>query len=184
MAATYTLSFSALTTYAASKNMLAINNATGSGKVLKIYRVWIGTYQTATVSGGIGLVLFKRYVGGNYTGGTAIPFIPHSSCLTANSNTPFTGIGAASGATTITAPGVAAEEIGRIARSTDEMGAGGITMDEIQSIPVMSLSWDAGFSDTNIQPITLRPNECFILATEAVGTYVGSPDITVELTIE
>lgn len=182
MATTYTININAISV-AASKNMFAISNATGSGKVIRVYRIWLTNPGTAAVTGGIGYFILRRYNANIHSGGTAVNYIPHSSALTASAATPFTGISAVSGATAITSPGGVPDEITRQVKSFDEIAVGGTTLDELVNVPVMAVIHDSGYGDSTIQPIVLNANQSLLLATEALGTYAGTVDMFVELTI-
>ncbi len=70
----------------------------------------------------------------------------------------------------------------QISRANDEIAAGGATFDEIQNVFPINVVWDAGYGDTNIEPITLRENQGCALITGALGTYAGSAHIHVEFT--
>jgi hypothetical protein len=169
-------------TNAANKNMLAISNQTGSNRVIRIYRIWIGTQQIAAVVGGICFALLSRTVA-PHSGGTACLFRPHNSAVTDGTTTPFTGIFASQGATAITA--TISNTFLRVARPTDEITAEAMTLDEvIAMITPWSLVWNSGYQNNVIEPITIRPNEGFLISLDAVGQLVGSMSIGIELTIE
>lgn len=178
---TYTLSATALAN-ASGKNMLAISNATGSGRVIRIYRIWATNPQTGAVTGGIFYIQLGRPTA-VHSGGTALSFLPHSSCVTAGSATPFTGISAVSGATTITS--TMETEFRRVARSSDEIAVGTNTLDEWHNIIPLATIWESGYGDSNVEPFVIRPNEGFLIKLDTLGTPgVGTTDIFVELTIE
>lgn len=179
MAATYTVSATGVT-QSSSKNMIAISNATGSGKIVKIYRAWMTNVQTGAVSGGLGLYVPGRVTGSVHSSGTGVNFLPHANVLTAGTATPFTGISAAHGATL----GAFTHEFSRFVRSSDELAVSGITTDEIIGIIMpFCLVFDSGYGDTNVEPITLRENQAFAIKADATGTYNGTSDVFVELTI-
>ena len=155
------------------RNMLAINNATGSGKLIKIYRIWCYNDGTSAVTGGTSGFLLGR-ISGISSGGTALNFLPHSSAVTASSATPFTGISAVYHSATITAS--IGTELRRIFRSSDELAAGSGTMEEIQLLPAFSVIWDTGYADSNVEPLVLRENQGLLIRTDsspsnAVGTF-------------
>jgi hypothetical protein len=178
--ATYSLEVLSLAN-ANDKNLLAINNATGSGKLIKIYRIWVINNGTGTVSGGMTGILLGRMAAVS-SGGTAINFQPHSSCVTANSATPFTGISAVSGATTIT--GTIATELRRVFKATDELTAASGTMEEIQLVRPWAVIWDTGYADSNVEPLVIRENQGILLRTDsAPANTVGQFSINVELDI-
>lgn len=181
MAATYTLTALAVTR-SASKNMLGINNATGSGKVIRVFRIWMTNPHTAAVSGGMGYYTLGRISSAQYTSGTAINFLPHASVLTAGAATPFTGIGAAHG---VTQASSFSHEFKRILASSDEIALSGTTVDEVAygMLFPWSVVWDSGYGESDVEPIVIRENQVLLLRAGSVGTYVGSADIHVELTI-
>lgn len=164
------------------KNMMAISNATGSGRVIRIYRMWVTNPQTSNVTGGITLFKLGRVSSGIHSGGTAITWVPHSSAVTAGSATPFTGITAVHGGSAITA--TFGTLLLRFARSNDELAAGGATLDEMCNVLPWALMFDAGVGDSNVEPIVIRENSSVLLRMDTVGFYVGSCDIMVELTVE
>lgn len=163
------------------KNLIAISNATGSGKLIKIYRVWAWNPTTGAVSGGMTGLLLGRSAA-VHTGGTALNFLPHSSCVTAGAATPFTGCSAASGATTITA--TMGTEFRRVFKATDELTASSGTMDEIQNVYPWSIIWETGYGDTNVEPFILRENQGFLIRTDsAPANAVGNFSLAVQLSI-
>lgn len=166
---------------AQSKNMLAISNAAASGKLIKIYRVWITNPTTGTVSGGMTGFLLGR-CNAIHSGGTATNFLPHSSCVSAGAATPFTGISAATGATTITA--TMATEFRRVFKASDELTASSGTLDEIENLLPWAVVWDTGYADTNVEPFVIRGGQCFLIRTDASpSNAVGGFTFHVELTI-
>lgn len=177
---TYSLQATSLTN-ANDKNLLAINNATGSGKLIKIYRIWVINNGTGAVSGGVTGILLGRMAAVS-SGGTATNFIPHSSAVTASAATPFTGISAVTGATTIT--GTIATELRRVFKASDEIAASGATMEEIQMIPQWAAIWDTGYADANVEPLVLRENQGILIRTDsAPANAAGQFSIWVELNI-
>lgn len=181
MANTYTINATGIVP-AASKNMLIINNQTGSGKTLNIYRIWCISSQTGAVTGNIATMAALRYANTSQTG-TAGQYIPHSSAVTAANANPFTNVSVYTGATTITTPTGTPEQVFRFMFGTDEVSAGEITLEALRSIPSLAIVHDSGYGDQNIEPIALRANESLLLQCNSVGTYVGNVDFSVELTI-
>jgi hypothetical protein len=172
-------------TNANDKNMLAISNATGSGKLIKIYRAWAINTATGAISGGVNGFLIGRgsNAGNAITSGTALNFLPTSSAVTAGSATPFTGCTAYSGATTIT--GTMATEFRRVFRATDELAAGGATFDEIQNLLPWAILWDTGYASADVEPLVLRENQSFLIRTDSApgNSAAATFNISVELTI-
>jgi len=55
-------------------------------------------------------------------------------------------------------------------------------VDELECLPALSILWDAGYGDSNVQPLTLRQNEMLVLY-NTVGA-AGLVDIWIEFTDE
>lgn len=177
---TYSL-LSSIVANANDKNLVAINNATGSGKLIKIYRIRSWNSQTGTISGGFTGLKMGR-ISGVSSGGTALPFMPHSSCVSAGSNTPFTGISAVDGATTITA--TLATEFRRVFRATEEWAVAEATVEAIQNVHQWQIIWDTGYADSNVEPFIIRENQGFLIRTDSTpANAAGGFRFHIELTI-
>jgi hypothetical protein len=181
MANTYTLQAVNIAN-ANAKNILAVSNAAASGKIIKIYEVRNWNNQIATVTGGLcGLILGR--CSAVHSGGTALTFFRHGTAATAGSTTPFTGISAASGTTTITA--TMATEFRRVFRVTEEWAASEVTFDAIQNVYPWQVLWDTGIGDSNVEPFIIREGECFLIKTDAAPANAnGAIHLSVMLTIE
>lgn len=160
--------------WAASKNMLALFNASGSGKIIRLYRIWILTQQTGAVTGGTALLGIHRFTAVG-TGGTTVAFLKHD---TNSANVPAQ-ITCVHGPTVITSTGL----FRQIAFPTDEIVVSGATWEEIASLNEMGLIWDSGYYDTTTEPLVCREGEGIVLQTPAGGTYVGSATMNLEMTI-
>lgn len=159
--------------WGASKNMFSLYN-TSASLVCRIYRVWMTNPQTSNVTGGYALASLGRITSAIAGSPTAVTPVGHNPA-----NTTLTGL-------TVNHAGTVATQTlvyRTIARPNDEIAAAGATADEIANIVPLNLIWDAGYRDTNVQPITLRENEGFNIRTPASpGTYTGTADIRVEFT--
>lgn len=173
MAASYTCLATSVT-WAASKNMIALFNASGSGKIIRLYRVWVTTNQISGVTGGVALLGVHRFttVG---TGGTTVSFLKHDT----NSAAVPAQITCVHGPTAITSTGL----FRQISFPTDEIAVSGATWEEMMSFHVFGKIWDAGYEDTTIEPLVCREGEGIVLQTPATGTYVGSGTFNLEMTI-
>lgn len=179
MAATYT-TLTQGATWAAGKNMYALVNHTSSGQTVDVYRIWMPSLQTATVTGGTCLVeLWQCTSVSSFTGGTAQTFVAHDT----NSASPNANVKSNSGTTTSLTKNT---RIARYIRYTEEFAVSDTAMEALNTYfyPINFL-WDVGYGDSNIQPIRLREGEGIVLYTPATGggTYTGSTDIIVEMTI-
>jgi hypothetical protein len=69
-------------------------------------------------------------------------------------------------------------------RATDEATiSASITLDELNTFLPLNVLWDAGVGDNNVQPITIRQNEGFVIQAGTTGSFVGQCDIFIEMTI-
>lgn len=177
MGATYTL-FTAAVANAAAKNLLTIHNATGSAKVVYLRRLYVANAQTGTVSGGMGLMMLGRFTG-TYTGGTVLT----TSLITMD--TTNAALPAQITATTNSTGITIADLFRRITICTDEYAVSDATGDVLTLIPKFSTIWDSGYTDSNVQPITLRENEGITLQTPAAGIWnaAGSFNIFAEVEV-
>lgn len=161
MAATFTLAALGAT-FANGKHMLSLFNGAGSGRVLRLYRVWILNNQTAAVTGVLTTLGLRRTT--SQSGGTAIAATKHD---TASSNL-AAQILAASGATVGNSADVSYRTI---VWSNDEPAASTASSDEMECMVPLNLIWDST-GDANVEPITLRESQGVTLhhtGTSAVG---------------
>lgn len=179
MAATYTTHTQSVS-WAAGKNMYALVNHTSSGQTVDIYRIWMTTMQTGAVTGGTALIeLWQCDSVSSFTGGAAQTFVKHDT----SSATPHVNVKANAGTTTALTKNTM---IKRFTRYTEEFAVSDAAMEALNAnfFPINYL-WDSGYGDSNIQPLRLREGQGIVLFTPATGggTYAGSADITVEMTI-
>lgn len=170
MAQTYTLSATGIT-LAANKALLGVFNGSGSGRIVRVYRVWCLNNQVTAVTGVSGVLELRRITTGS--GGTAITPVKHDSN---NESFPAQVVSASNMSVTTSSLMI------RSFWSSDEPQAGVISLDEIQTIPAMNLIWDVGYSGTNVEPIVLR--EGFGLALMNITSTVGIADVFFEVTME
>lgn len=170
MAQTYTLSATGIT-LAANKALLGVFNGSGSGRVVRVYRVWVLNNQVTAVTGVVGVLELRRITTGS--GGTAISPVQHDS----NNESFPAQIVAASNMSVTTG-----DLIIRSFWSSDEPQAGTISIDEIQTVPAMNLVFDTAYSGTNVEPIVLR--EGYGLALMNITSTVGIADVFFEITME
>lgn len=170
MAQTYTLSATGIT-LAANKCILGVFNGSGSGRIIRVYRVWAANNQVTAVTGVVGTIELRRTSTGS--GGTAINPVKHDS-----NNENFPAQIVASSAQSVTTSSLFL----RTFWSSDEPAAVTISLDEIMTIPAFTKIWDVSYSDTNIQPIVCRENEG--LALMNITSTVGIADVFMELTME
>lgn len=170
MAQTYTIGQAGIT-FASSKSMLSVMNASGSGRIVRVYRIWILNNQVTSVTGVLCTFAIKRITA--TSGGSAVTPIKHD---TTNESFPAQ----------VTAQSGATETYSDIFRtllySNDEAAVGTGTWDEFETLPALMCVWDAGYGDSNIQPIVCREGQG--LAVQHTGaSAVGNCDVYMEVTL-
>lgn len=169
MAETHTLTVQG-TAFASNKSLLSLFNGAGSGRVLRVYRVWALNHQTAAVVGVMTAIELRRITASS--GGTAQTPIKHDT----NSATLPAQVTAATGPTdTVT------DLFRRVLWSGDEPGVGTGTNDEWECLPENGKLWDAGYGDTTVEPITLREGQGISLRQPGANT-IGVIDVMIEFT--
>jgi hypothetical protein len=169
MAETHTVTVQG-TAFASNKSLLSLFNGAGSGRVLRVYRVWALNHQTAGVTGVMTAIELRRITAS--TGGTAQTPVKHDT----NSAALVAQITAAAGPTdTVT------DLFRRVLWSGDEPAVGTGTNDEMECLPANGLLWDAGYGDSNVEPITLREGQGLSLRQPGANT-IGVIDVMFEFT--
>ncbi len=172
MAATHTAAFLGVT-FGNNKSMAAIFNGAGSGKVLRIYRIWVLNNQTGAVTGVLTTWELRRST--VQSSGTAVTPVKHD---TSSSNL-AAQIAVATGATVTS---VQADCFRKWMWSNDEPAVSSGTSDEFETLVPLNCIWDADPSSTsNVEPIVLR--EGFGIDMRHTGSSaVGVVDIMIEFT--
>jgi hypothetical protein len=165
-----------LPTYAATaKSLLKVFNATGSGVVLRVYRVWLLNSQIAAVAGVLAPVSLVRIstVG---SGGIAVTPVKHDTSSTALP----AQVTAAYGDTT---PGTVDATFRRVQVSTDEQLVGTLTSNQLEGFHPINRLWDSGYGDSNVEPIVLREGFGISVYTPGVASAAGIADVIIEFTV-
>jgi hypothetical protein len=170
MATTYT-AISNFTSFAANKTMLGLWNGTGSGQVLRLYRIWLLNNQVVPVTGVLTHIELRRISAGS--GGVAITPTIHDTTGTAlHANV------LCSTNMTVTPTDI----FKRIVWSTDEPAANATcTMDEFECVPIFTCIWEVGYRDPNTEPLTIRENSGIALTN--IGAIVGTVDVMFQFTV-
>lgn len=158
-------------TFASNKSMAALFNGAGSGRVLRVYRVWQLNNQTAGVTGVLTTMALRRISA--LSGGTALGAVKHD---TASANLPGQVSIAAGGTATDTAD----PDFMRWMWSNDEPSSAALTNDEAETMPSLAQVMDLT-GDVNLEPIVLREGEG-IHVKHLGSTTVGNCDIVIEFT--
>jgi hypothetical protein len=172
MAATFSALATAVTWSTSAKTMLSLWNPAGSGKIIKVYRIWISSAQTAAVTGVIAPVQINRITA--FTQATAITPIAYDTNDAALSTI------VAGSATTVTSSTV----FRRFQFSTDEPSVGtAVTSDEYQVLVPLSLHWDCGYGSSILEPITCNEGQGVAIVTAGIASATGSADFRIEFTV-
>jgi hypothetical protein len=169
MAETFTLLVQG-TAFASNKSLLSLFNGVGSGRVLRVYRVWALNNQTIGVIGVMTMIELRRITASS--GGTAQTPIKHD---TNNPNLPAQVTASTGPTDTVT------DLFRRVLWSADEPAVGTGTNDELECLPANGLLWDAGYADANVDPIVLREGQGLSLRQPGANT-IGVVDVMFEFT--
>ena len=172
MANIYTIG-AAATPFAQNRSMIGIYNGAGSGKVIRVYRIWALNNQTVAVTGVSAFLALYTISSGS--GGIALlpvkhdsqsPVVPSQVVLSTNMSYTNNKL------------------LGYRFWSNDEPIQNTIgTCDEWQTLPRMNMLLECSYKDTNVQPITLREGQGITL-NNTTATTVGIADFFIEFTME
>jgi hypothetical protein len=171
MAATFTLAGVGVA-FGNAKHMLSLFNGAGSGRVLRVKRIWVLNNQVAGVTGVLTTWAVRRTSA--QSAGTSIAPTKHD---TASSNLPAQVL-AATGATVTNTGDV---QVRTFVWSNDEPAASSGTNDEFQCLIPLNCVFDAATGDTDIEPLTLREGQGLTVQHTGSST-VGVADIFIEFT--
>lgn len=173
MAQTFTAYYPAVA-FAANKNMAGIINGHAS-EILKIRRIGLLNTQTAAVTGVICQLEVRLYTGTpSLAGNTGVTPTSHDSTNSAPTTATYGHAG--------TVAGTLAGTFRRVFWSSDEPAISTATSDELECFVPFNIIFDAGYGDTNVQPLTLRQNE-MVLVFNTTGA-AGTLDTWIEFTKE
>ena len=176
MAATYTAIGQGVAWSASAKNMMSLWNGAGSGKIARIYRIWMINNQLTTVTGVTLEVWDIRRVTVRTSGGAAVTPVKHD---TGSAAVPAQII-VETTAVTLTTTDVLLRGL----FSNDEPAANAaMTCEEMCDLVPLALVWDAGYGNANvIEPLVAREGEGWVV-TQVSGAAVGVLDVVFEFTL-
>lgn len=155
MAQTYVARTNGGVAMSATGPKISIYNINGSSRVVRVYRIWACNKATGAVATGtIVPLIIDRLNTGTPTGGTAITPVSMDSTNESLATTVDCRTGHTGGASQ-----VANSTYRQILITTDEPAANTLTPDEFWTIPIMNEIFNAGYKDSNVEPIVLRPQE-------------------------
>lgn len=171
MAQTYTAAAIG-TAFGNNKSMLGIFNGSGSGRIIRVYRVWVLNNQTAGVTGVLTTWTLRR--SSAQSAGTAITPTKHD---TASEAMPAQ-VAIATGGTVTQTSDVAFRAW---VWSNDEPAASSATSDELECLIPLNCVWDST-GDSNIEPIVLREGQGLDVR-HSGSSAVGIADVFAEFTL-
>ena len=172
MANTWRSTYQAIA-YAATKHMIDVFNASGSARYIRVYRVYAFNGHTTAVTGVVSAMQIRR-IGTSVSSGTTITPIAHNTANSSlNANTT-----SGTGRTTT---------LGSLFRQflwqNEEVIVTTLNFQALQCLVPYAEVWNAGYGDTNVEPIMCRSgqNEGVSLY-NVTSTTVGSVDAEIEFT--
>jgi hypothetical protein len=169
MAATWRATSQAVA-FANAKSMLDVFNAAGSARVIRIYRMYQFNNGVAAITGVLTAMRVNRTTAAS-SGSTVTP-VAHDTASSALVAQTTAGTGR-----TITRPSVFRQYLW----SNDEPAVSGATLDEWELLVPFAEIWNAGYGDSNVEPIVCRAG--FGAEIQNSGTTaVGSNDFEMEFT--
>jgi len=169
MAATWRATGGAIA-YASSKDMLNVFNGSASARIIRVFRAYWFNNGTTAVTGVLTTAQVRRITAAS--GGTAVTPVKHdtnSSALdaatTCGTNQTTTG----------------SDIFRRFLFVNEEPVVGGTTQANWLTLVPFAEIWNAGYGDTNVEPVTCRATQGFQLFHSGTSA-VGSADLEIEFT--
>ena len=156
--------------YASSKDMLNVFNGTATARVIRVYRAYWFNNGTAAVTGVITTAQCRRITAAS--GGTAVTPVKHDTnssnldaATTAGTNQTTTGT----------------DIFRRFLFVNEEPVVAGTTQANWLTLVPFAEVWNAGYGDTNVEPVTCRASQGFQLFHSGTSA-VGTADLEIEFT--
>jgi len=174
MAQTFTL-YSNGIAFAATKVMAGVKNLHAT-EIIKIRRVGLLNAQTAAVTGVVCSLDYRKDTNPTWTSPvtTGATIASHDSTNSAPTSYAYGSAGTYTAAAALT--------LRRTIWSSDEAAASSATSDELECFVPLNILFDAGYGDSNVQPLTLRQND--FAAVYNISGAAGLLDIWTEFTKE
>lgn len=158
--------------FAANKHMLDVFNDTSSTRVIRVYRAYHFNNQTTGITGVIN-TMRVNIITAAPTGGTAVtPIAMDTSNAALNANT-TSGTGRAT-------------TVGNILRQVlnmpDEPTVTTLDWDALGTLVPFAEIWNAGYGDSNIQPLTCHASEARGFSLQSITQTVGINDYEIMFT--
>ena len=156
--------------YASSKDMLNVFNGTATARVIRVYRGYWFNNGTAAVTGVLTTAQCRRITAAS--GGTAVTPVKHDTnssnldaATTCGTNQTTTG----------------SDIFRRFLFVNEEPIVAGTTQANWLTLVPFAEIWNAGYGDTNVEPVTCRATQGFQLFHSGTSA-VGTADLEIEFT--
>ena len=169
MAATFRATGGAIA-YASSKDMLNVFNGTATARVIRVYRAYFFNNGTAAVTGVLTTAQCRRITAAS--AGTAVTPVKHD---TNSSNLDAATTCGTNQTTTGT------DIFRRFLFVNEEPIVAGTTQANWLTLVPFAEIWNAGYGDTNVEPVTCRATQGFQLFHSGTSA-VGTADLEIEFT--
>lgn len=156
--------------YASSKDMLNVFNGTATARVIRVYRAYWFNNGTAAVTGVLTTAQCRRITAAS--GGTAVTPVKHD---TNSSNLDAATTCGTNQTTTGT------DIFRRFLFVNEEPVVAGTTQANWLTLVPFAEIWNAGYGDTNVEPVTCRATQGFQLFHSGTSA-VGTADLEIEFT--
>ncbi len=157
--------------YAANKHMLDVFNSSSSTRFIRIYRAYLFNNGTTAVTGVLNQARCNITTAAS-AGTTVTPITMDTSNSALNANT------TAGHNRTITVGNI----LRQIIHSPDEPTVTTLDWDALGTLVPFAEWWNAGYGDTNIQPVTCRSSEGRGFSIQSITQTVGSADMEIMFT--
>lgn len=159
-------------TFRPFKNIITLFNGTGSGKILKIWKIWQLNNQTVAVTGILTLMELRLVT--SISGGGALTPTKHNSSLI---SLPSQIVAAEGAICTLSSL------FRRLLWSSDEPAATASTVDELAIVPKWNIFWETSITETIIEPIVLNEGQGISLYFNT-NSSIGQADFFIEFTAD
>lgn len=155
-----------------NKSMISIYNSVGSGRIIKVYRLWMFNNQTAAVTGTMTSFMMYKIIGSG--GGLPLQIVKYNL---SSENLP-TQISVTTGSAV-----TLSESIRQIIWSNDEPSMTTGSIDEALTNSLYTNIWNCGLFNSTLEPLTFREGEGISLY-HIGSTSVGVIDAIIEFSSE
>lgn len=157
--------------YAANKNMLDVFNAAASSRYIRIFRMYLFNNGTAAITGVLNLLQIQRNT--SASGGTSVTPVAHDP-----NNAALNASTTAGHNRTISNAAL----LRQLLSQNDEPTVTTLDMDALLTLVPFAEVWNAGYGDTNVQPLTCPSGSDIGYSMKSITATTGSCDVEIEFT--